>query len=456
MIIRVMAEPQSNGDSPVPKNVIIIGGSLSGLMHGVMLHRLGSNVRILEQSTTNVPESHMAGVVLGADVLQFLKQFDRIADIPLGIPSVQLQSLDEQGKTHAFMKLHRLMSSWDALYYRLRANFDLLASEYVPCPPAPASLGNEEAEATQARARYEVGKRVVGVDELDTGQVLVRYQDLLSEGNEIEANADLILGADGPNSLVRKVFSATGQTDRKYSGHVAWRGTVPEHMVSEQTRRLFRDSITYLILKNQGGHVIVYSIPGKRGSVELGERMLNFCWYTNVPASGLVEVMTDVDGQQRHTKLPPGKVRPEVWEKQRAYAGNLFAPAYLEIIQKIDSPFVHLITDFYSPQVVFAGGRVLLVGDASTHLRPHIGFSTNQAAYHTLLTQKLVTGIMTTEEWEYQTTVAAYLHWKRSIWFSEFFQRPLHISIVSAVSFWATSALAKVRTWMGWLPEQAV
>jgi hypothetical protein len=166
--------------------------------------------------------------------------------------------------------------------------------------------------------------------------------------------------------------------------------------------------------------------------------------------------MTGVDGRRHHTKASPGQVRPEVWEKQKAYAKTLFPPSYLEVIEKIPSPFLHLITDYCSPRASFAGGKVLLVGDASTLLRPHIAFSTNQAACHALLTEKLVTGELTAEEWEYQVTTAGYLHYRRSVWFGEYFQRPIYVSLASGVLFWGTSTLARLRTWIGWLPAQAI
>ncbi|KAI0179313.1 hypothetical protein GGR52DRAFT_299848 [Hypoxylon sp. FL1284] len=438
----------------VPDKVIIIGGSLSGLMHGLMLHRLGSTVRVLEQSPTATPVSHMAGVCLGVDVLQLLARFDRISEIPLGIRSAQMRSLDLRGKVHPFLRVTRVMSSWDALYARLRANFDMQVSEYVPHPSPLVPLADEDIEAAKARARYEVGKQVFGVEQLETGQVMVRYKDQADGGKDGQDLADLVLGADGPNSVVRKIFSGPGETERKYSGYVAWRGAVPEEQVSRETRDVFRANITYLLLHGSGGHVVVYNMPGKAGSTKIGQRVLNFCWYTNVPRSSLDGIMTGVDGIRRHTKLPPGQVRPEAWEKQKAHARTVFAPSYLELVEKIASPFLHLITDYYSPRASFAGGRVLLVGDAATLLRPHLAFSTNQAAYHTLLTEKLVTGRLTAEEWEYQVTTAAYLHWRRSVWFGEYFQRPLYLSIWSGLLFWAASALARVRIWFGWLPKQ--
>lgn len=199
-----------------------------------------------------------------------------------------------------------------------------------------------------------------------------------------------------------------------------------------------------------------YYIPGAGGSIEPGQRLLNFCWYTNVTETDLDNIMTDVDGIRHHTQLPPGKVRAAVWEKQRSFANTIFAPPYLEVLEKIESPFLHQITDYCSPRASFAGGKVLLVGDAAALLRPHIAFSTNQAAYHTMLTEKLVKGELTTEQWDYQVTTAAYLHWRRSIWFGQFFQRPFYISIGSALAYWATAALARVRTGLNWLPQQGI
>ncbi|KAI1765119.1 hypothetical protein GGR53DRAFT_519795 [Hypoxylon sp. FL1150] len=454
-----MADHQQDGTASMPKNVIIIGGSLSGLMHGLMLHHLGCTVRILEQSPTDTLVSHMAGVCLTADVQTLVARFDRAREIPLGIPCVRMQKIDMEGKPHPVMRINRLMTSWDALYYRLRANFDSRVSAYVPHPPALVPRADESMEAAKNRATYDFGKQVVNIEQLKTGQLMVRYKDLKNGGKDGEAVADLVLGADGWNSVVRKTFGGPNQAERKYSGYVAWRGTVPEDQVSEATRNVFSENNSYLLLESaegRGGHVIVYNIPGKDGSTQPGKRVLSFCWYTNIAESSLDNIMTDADGKRRRTHVPPGKIRCEVWEKQKAYARTAFAFPFLEVIEKITSPFVLLVTDYYSPRASFAGGKVLLVGDAATQLRPHLAYSTNQAAYHALLTEKLVTGQLSAEDWEYQVTTASYLHWRRALWFGEYFQRPLYVSIGSALHFWASSLLAVFRVWAGWLPEQAM
>lgn len=218
-------------------------------MHGIMLHRLGSHVRILEQSPTSAPASHMAGVCAGSDVLRFLERFDRLAHVPLGIQSECLQAIDAQGRVTVFLRAQRLMTSWDALYFRLRANFDRLKSEYHPDPPLRTG-GSGDGGST---AVYDVGKQVVSVEEVAAG-VKVVYRDVIA-GTRGEAVADLVLGADGPNSVVRKSFLGPGIAERRYAGYLAWRGVVPEDEVSEEARKTFSANITYSIV--QDGHVIV-------------------------------------------------------------------------------------------------------------------------------------------------------------------------------------------------------
>ena len=117
----------------------------------------------------------MAGVCLGPDALTFLERFDRTVAVatvdattcapvasksssvlapsgtgspPLGLVARQLQSIDAcSGKAQPFLRVHRVMSSWDALYFRLRANFDGLKSEYIPFPPPPLTLSTRSGKS---------------------------------------------------------------------------------------------------------------------------------------------------------------------------------------------------------------------------------------------------------------------------------------------------------------------
>ncbi|KAH8428334.1 uncharacterized protein LDX57_006035 [Aspergillus melleus] len=437
----------------VTKDVIIIGGSLSSLMHALTLHHLGCSVLILEQTPSHAPPSHMAGIAIGPAVLDLLSRFDRASDIPLGIPSDSLQTLDATGHVRPFLRLPRLMTSWDALYFRLRANFDGLRSEYVAEPPGPRAQHGESIESASARAKYEIGQRVVGVEEDTVGRVRVAVQDCRGEtepatGREYQLLADLVIAADGANSIVRKIFSGSGNGDgdRQYAGYVVWRGVVPESQVSEATRRVFSRNITYSILN--GTHVIVYNIPSPNGSIELGTRLLNFAWYTNVPSSSLDEVMTDASGKRHRISLSPEHFQSSIWARQRSIARDSLPEAHLEIMNQISSPFVHLITDFWSPRTAFLNGKVLLVGDASALLRPHTAYATSQAAEQAQLTEGLVKGEMGWREWERRITRKTYVNWRQSIWFGEFYQRGWVKGFGSAVRYWIARGMDVLRSWM--------
>ncbi|TEY78484.1 hypothetical protein BOTCAL_0048g00100 [Botryotinia calthae] len=416
------------------KDIVIVGGSLASLMHGIMLKHLGHNVRILEKSLGSSPDNHMAGVCAASDVLSFLERFDQFKDHPLGIPSVCLQSIDQENHISVFLKVQRLMTSWDALYFRLRANFDGLPSEYFQSQPSRDSINGSSAV-------YETGKQVISLE--NTGSKMrIEHKDLVS-GLISYTTADLVIGADGPNSIVRNTFLPT--VDRRYAGYIAWRGVVAEEEVSEETRKIFQRNITYSVVT--GGHAIVYNIPGKLGSIGEGKRLLNFCWYTNEPEVRLDDVMTDREGRRHYTSISSGSVREAVWTKQKELGSSLMSTPYIEIISKIEKPFVHIISDYYSPKASFANGKVLLVGDALTLLRPHIAFSTNQAAYHCMMVEKLIKGEIDIRAWEVELTRFGYLHWRRSIWYGEYFQRPLFKSILMGLKYWFVAAGQTIKYW---------
>ena len=216
---------------------------MTGLMHGVMLKQLGQHVKVFERQVGS-PKSQMAGIATGAYVKDFLEKFDRL-DKPFAIHSECFQSIDSQGRMTRFSETPRSMTSWDAFFYRLRANFDNLQSDYYPEPP--------RSELSDGSGVYISGRQVTDLLS-DDDKVTVKF-DELDGGGSGEAVADLVLAADGPNSVVRHKFLSTSEAQRPYSGYVVWRGAVPEMDVSEETRRCFQANITYLLL--HGEHAIV-------------------------------------------------------------------------------------------------------------------------------------------------------------------------------------------------------
>lgn len=132
------------------------------------------------------------------------------------------------------------MSNWGCLYQILRANFDGLASEAVPNPPEP--------RATDGKVEYRSGQRVTNLSyNQDKGTVTVQFVDVTtSEPSSI--TADLVLGADGIHSTVRKLLQAP--TRKEYGGYIGWRGTVPESLLSPSTVEYFSNRLNFSLLQS--------------------------------------------------------------------------------------------------------------------------------------------------------------------------------------------------------------
>ena len=165
--------------------------------------------------------------------------------------------------------------------------------------------------------------------------------------------------------------------------------------VSDPTLRLSSSVRSSLTIPHR------YNIPGERGALEPGQRILNFVWYCNYPENSqeLRDLMTDVDGNHHRNTVLAGKVQPHIWEKQKAYAASILPLPFSNIISKVSQPLVQCITDMeQAPKASYFGGKLVIAGDALSQFRPHIASSTNQAALNALLLQKNLNGEISAEE----------------------------------------------------------
>lgn len=165
-----------------------------------------------------------------------------------------------------------------------------------------------------------------------------------------------------------------------------------------------------------------YTIPGVNGSLKPGERILNLVWYCNCTEDGLTNILTDVNGHKHRYYLPSGKMRDEVWSQQKAVAEKTLPPPFLELINKIQQPFVAVISDTTASNASFLDGKLLLVGDALTLFRPHNALSSNQAAFDCLQLKKALQGEITLSEWEARVLRYARLNRLRAISWGAYFQ----------------------------------
>ena len=211
-------------------------------MNGVMMKRLGHNVHILEQYQSSVRSGHAAGIRAGPQVQEFFKNHD-LSRQPYSLDCPGIQFIDRNSNRKRFVNNPMCMTSWEYLYYRLRANFDGYASQYCEKPPASAK--------TDGKVVYDLGKRVTNVSYID-GSVLVTIDDTIN-GGSTSLSADLVIASDGSSSTVRQMVSPT--TQHPYAGYVAWRGTVPEKEASDETNRICAGGFT--IFKMNLNYILV-------------------------------------------------------------------------------------------------------------------------------------------------------------------------------------------------------
>jgi 2-polyprenyl-6-methoxyphenol hydroxylase-like FAD-dependent oxidoreductase len=359
-------------ESPKPKTVVIVGGSLAGLMHALVLLSQPNppTVRILERSPTALLHNQGAGVVAGNETREF---FDKIVKPgrEIGVTSRQRVYFRRDGEVMdgSVEERQERMTSWDLLYHLLRWRVEGLQSEYVKGLDAD----------NRPKASYQNGCTVTAFE--DSGEK-VKLSWTQKDLGEQSCEADLVIGADGASSTIRRFLLP--DVERKYVGYVAWRGTVPETRLSDQAREVLEEKFAFY--HSTGIQILSYLIPGKNGTIEPGHRLLNWVWYCNYKdgSDSLEELMTDVNGRRHALTLPVGTMNPDAWLKQKAHASDVLPPQYAEAVHKTEQPFIQAITDVISPQNSFFDGKVLLVGDALAGFRPHTAASTSQAAFDAL------------------------------------------------------------------------
>lgn len=286
-------------------------------------------------------------------------------------------------------------------YSLLRANFDYTATNYCETPsPLPR----------EGRAVHLHDRKVTG---LETAEDQVRVSWETSKGEKRSLAADFVIGADGPGSTVRKILQPDVQ--RTYAGYCALRGTVPEGQVSSAAKEAFCERFTFF--HTSGIQILAYLIPGNNGTVEPGQRLVNFVYYTNFleGSDELEEILTDKNGQRRHITMPPGMMPSAVWEKQKKIAKERLPPQFAEIVCKTQHPFVQAVTDCISPRNEYMDGKAILVGDALAGFRPHTVASTSQACFDSMILADYVAGKISREDWKRQTMGFARYIQKRGV-----------------------------------------
>lgn len=320
---------------------LIAGGSIAGLFTAALLHRQGWEVDVLERSPRSL-ESQGAGFVQQADLVRALRALG-VANIgQLGVTAFERVVLDRNGNFLDRDRTPQTQHAWDSLYRVLR--------QHLP------------------EAQYHLGASVTAVHQ--DGD---RVSATLADGRQF--SGDLLVAADGTLSTVRRLLEPASLPT--YAGYVAWRGLIPE---DELTALAATDLAgRFAFFRYPGSHILGYLIPGPNGETEAGQRRYNWVWYRPAPAGAAIDsLLTDRSGRRHYISMPAQGLDPAAKKEMQNAAAEHLPPSFLDAVLATDTPFVQAIQDLEAPRMAY--GRVALVGDAASVVRPHTAMGIDKGA----------------------------------------------------------------------------
>lgn len=318
---------------------MIIGASYAGLVAAAGLRAHGWSVEIIEKSSQ--PLRTGGGVVVQTRMMEYLTEHGVAFPGVASVPAIQRKIFKRDGSVVRMPETAAAYTSWDVL---LRELEELIGPGEIRRGIAMEDLPDWGAPG-----------QVV----LDNGQIVC---------------GDVVIAADGIGSRSRRLLLPGIQPH--YAGYVAWRGMVPEHELPRETVEAFVD--TFSSYHGDESSILLYEVPGEDGDVRPGHRRINWVWYQNVPAGpDLDRIMTDHEGYLHHSTVPRGDMTAETFAAMIDLANRDLCGPFRNVVLATKEPFLQKIVDLTIPRLVF--GRVVLIGDAASLIRPHIGSGTAKA-----------------------------------------------------------------------------
>jgi len=322
------------------RRAVIIGGSMSGLLSGLLLRRAGWAVDICERVESEL-SGRGAGIVAQAELIARLRALG-LPTGDLGVAITTRKILDAHGRfTHEY-ECPQVLTAWERVYRLLRDAF----------PSVHYHRGRGLARFAQ-----------------DATKVIAHFSD----GESI--SADLLVGADGIRSTVRQ--QCAPDVAPLYAGYSAWRALIAESAFPPDVHSDLFEFMTFTL--PPGEQFLGYPVAGPDNDLRQGHRRYNVVWYRPAEEKTKLQwLLTDARGVTHAISIPPPLIRREVSAEMRADAERLLGPQFRQIARMMEEPILQPIYDLESRHMAF--GRVAIIGDAAFVARPHVAAGVSKAA----------------------------------------------------------------------------
>lgn len=311
------------------KSAMIVGGGIGGLISALTLHRKGLKVQVFESVSEIKPLG--VGINLLPHAVRVLTELglgEKLAEI--GLPTAELMYVNKYGQ-----RIWQEPRGLDAGYrwpqfsiHRGRLQMMLL-------------------EAVKERLGEDVVKTAHHLESFKSTEDGVTARFINRKTNELMGSydADLMIGADGIHSNVRKHFYPDEGLP-KFSGRILWRGiTEAEPFLTERSM---------IMAGFQDQKFVAYPVTPK--NEQTGEALIN--WIAELQVGG---------------EVPPRSDWNEKVDK------NTFAPAFSNwnfgwldapgLIEKTETVYAFPMVD-RDPLPKWTFGRITLLGDAAHPMYP--------------------------------------------------------------------------------------
>ena len=319
---------------------VVIGGSVSGLLAGLLLRQSGWAVDVYERVESELA-GRGAGIVAQPELIERLQRIG-IDTAGLGVEITTRKMYEASGRLIHTCECPQVLTAWERVYRKLHDAF-------------PAELYHRG----KGMARFEQSKDAVTVH--------------FNDGST--ATADLLIGADGIRSTVRQ--QCLPDLTPLYAGYVAWRALIAESAFPPDIHRELFNYMSFCL--PPGEQFLGYPVTGADEDLRAGSRRFNVVWYRPADEkTKLPWLLTDARGVRHQISIPPPLIRREAIAEMRADAERLVAPQLLAVARLIGDPILQPIYDLESPRMAF--GRIAIIGDAAFVARPHVAAGVAKAA----------------------------------------------------------------------------